>query len=505
MELPADHPRLGAAGFCRGLVKLALDERLTAGLKDVGRRHGVTLNMALLAAWGVLLSRLSGQGDVVIGTPTANRRRLEVEGLIGFFVNTLAVRLELSGSPTVSELLGQAREQVLAAQQHEDIPFEQVVDLLNPVRSLSHSPLFQVMFGWQNNEGGGLELEGIGVVALPAPPHRVARFDLTVSLRESGGGIAGVVEHATSLFEGATIERYLGYFRNLLEAMVADDTQAVNRLGMLPGWERERVLYEWNETEGEYPREKCVHELLEEQAGKTPEAVAVVCGEEELSYGELNRRANQLAHYLRELGVKPEERVGICVERSVEMVVGVVGVLKAGGAYVPLDPGYPAERLRYMIEDSAPVVLLTQGHLEKWWAGMGDSVRVLDLGSASPPWREHAESSPARDGIGADPQHLAYVIYTSGSTGTPKGVMVTHRNVVGLVRNTSYVDFAPLLTIGHLSNPAFDAATFEVWGALLNGCRLAVIPRFDVLEPEKLAMQLQNLAGFYPFPDHCPV
>ncbi len=225
LELPADHPRPAQQDFAGGLVKLALDERLTAGLKDVGRRHGVTLNMALLAAWGVLLSRLSGQGDVVIGTPTANRRRLEVEGLIGFFVNTLAVRLELSGSPTVSELLGQAREQVLAAQQHEDIPFEQVVDLLNPVRSLSHSPLFQVMFGWQNNEGGGLELEGIGVVALPAPPHRVARFDLTVSLRESGGGIAGVVEHATSLFEGATIERYLGYFRNLLEAMVADDTQ----------------------------------------------------------------------------------------------------------------------------------------------------------------------------------------------------------------------------------------------------------------------------------------
>ncbi len=246
---------------------------------------------------------------------------------------------------------------------------------------------------------------------------------------------------------------------------------------MLPGWERERVLYEWNETEGEYPREKCVHELLEEQAGKTPEAVAVVCGEEELSYGELNRRANQLAHYLRELGVKPEERVGICVERSVEMVVGVVGVLKAGGAYVPLDPGYPAERLRYMIEDSAPVVLLTQGHLEKWWAGMGDSVRVLDLGSASPPWREHAESSPARDGIGADPQHLAYVIYTSGSTGTPKGVMVTHRNLSNLMYWHCH---AFGLDIGQRSSSVaglgFDAAAWEIWPALCAGAILLLLP-----------------------------
>src|SRR4029077_6138044 len=425
--------------------------------------------------------------------PTANRRRLEGEGLIGFFVNTLAVRLDLSGSPTVSELLKQAREQVLAAQQHQDIPFEQVVDLLNPVRSLSHSPLFQVMFGWQNNKQGLLQLEGIEAVPLQASPHRVARFDLTVSLGESGDGIAGVVEYATSLFDAATIERYFGYFRNLLEAMVVDDTQAVDRLRMLEACERHRVLYEWNKTEVEYPRDKCVHELFEEQVEKTPEAVAVVYEEEELSYAELNARANRLAHYLRKLGVKPDDLIGVCIERSVEMVVGLLGVLKAGGAYVPLDPEYPVERLRFMIEDSAAAALLTQSHLEKLFVGIGDSLPVLDLASATPPWQEHPETNPARDAMGVGPQHLAYVVYTSGSTGTPKGVLVTHLNVVRLVQNTNYVDFTPPLTIGHLSNVAFDAATFEVWGALLNGCRLAVIPRFDVLVPENLALQLENL------------
>jgi len=477
LELPTYHPRPAQQDFAGALAKLGLNGQLTAGLKRLGRRHGATLYMTVLAGWAVLLSRLSGQQDVVIGTPTANRRQLEVEGLIGFFVNTLAVRLDLSGSPTVSELLKQAKEQVLAAQQHQDIPFEQVVDMLNPVRSLSHSPLFQVMFGWQNNEQGSLQLEGIEASPLYSP-HRVARLDLTASLGESGGGIVGVVEYATSLFDAATMERYFGYFRNLLAAMVADDTQAVDRLGMLEASERHRVLYEWNATGTEFPSDQCVQELFEEQVEKTPEATAVVSEEEELSYAELNRRANQLAHYLRELGVGPDTRVAICLERGFEMIVALLAVLKAGGAYVPLDPSYPQERLRFMIEDSAPVALLTQTHLEGLFAASDDAGPVLLMDSNSVRWSLYPEANPDPRRIGLHSSHLAYVIYTSGSTGTPKGVMVEHRNLVNL---TQWHLHAFALQQGQCTSSVaglgFDAVAWETWSALCGGAMLR-LPSF---------------------------
>ena len=359
LELPADHPRPAQQDFAGALAKLGLNGQLTAGLKKLGRRHGATLYMTLLAGWAVLLSRLSGQQDVVIGTPTANRRQLEVEGLIGFFVNTLAVRLDLSGSPTVRELLQQTKEQVLAAQQHQDIPFEQVVDLLNPVRSLSHSPLFQVIFGWQNNEQGSLQLESIEAAPLYSP-HRVARLDLTASLGESGGSIVGIVEYATSLFDAATMERYFGYFRNLLEAMVADDTQAVDRLPMLDATERHRVLYDWNETRTEFPSDKCVHELFEQQAAKTPAAVAVKYEDQELTYAELNEHANQVANHLISLNVQPDTFIGLCLERGFEMVISILGILKAGAAYLPIDPDYPEERLRQVVKAAGIEIVLTQ-------------------------------------------------------------------------------------------------------------------------------------------------
>ena len=249
---------------------------------------------------------------------------------------------------------------------------------------------------------------------------------MTLTLQEVGKTIAGGIEYATSLFEQATIERYLGYFRNLLAAIVADDTQAIDRLPMLPEAERRRVLYEWNDTAVDYPADKCVHELFEEQALKSPEAVAVVFEEQELSYGELNRRANRLAHYLRQLGVRPDARVAICVERGLEMVVGLLAVLKAGGAYVPLDPAYPSERLRFMLEDSAPVALLTQTHLEGLFPELHDVLPVLALNNGDAFWKDLSDTNPDPDRIGLTPNHLAYVIYTSGSTGTPKGVMIEH-------------------------------------------------------------------------------
>ncbi|HEU0052346.1 MAG TPA: condensation domain-containing protein, partial [Longimicrobium sp.] len=342
LELPTDHARPARQDFAGASAGLAFGEKLTAGLKALSQRQGTTLFMTVLAAWATVLSRLSGQEDVVIGTPSANRGRREIEGLIGFFVNTLALRVDFSSAPTVAEVLARVKARALEAQANQDIPFEQVVELVQPARSLAHTPLFQVMFAWRNAPREGLALPGLKLASAgDASPHVTARFDLLLSLGEVGGQIAGGVEYATALFDGATVERWLGYLHRVLEAMVADAAVAIDRLPMLAEAERRQVLREFNDTRREYAREACVHELFEAQAARTPGAVAVVFEDERVTYAELNARSNRLAHHLRALGVGPDGRVGICVERSVEMVVGLLGILKAGGAYVPLDASYP--------------------------------------------------------------------------------------------------------------------------------------------------------------------
>ncbi|HEX6912704.1 MAG TPA: amino acid adenylation domain-containing protein [Longimicrobium sp.] len=428
LELPADRPRPARQDHAGARAALELDEGLTAALKELGRRHGATPFMTLLAGWAAVLARLSGQDEVVVGMPTANRGRREVEGLIGFFVNTLAVRVDLSARPTVAQLLEQVKRRALDAQQNQDIPFEQVVDRVQPARSMAHTPLFQVMFSWQSAMGGGPELPGLALGRVPGEDRAAAKFDLSLSMWESGGRMAGALTYATALFDAATVERYLGYLRRVLEQMAADETRCVDGLDLLPGAERHRVLEAWNATETEYPRHACLHTLFEAQAERTPDAVAVVFGHRALSYGELNRRANRLAHRLRELGVGPDARVAICVERGLEMVVGVLGALKAGGGYVPLDPGYPVERLRYMLADSAPAVVLTQAAIAGGEAGLFDGLGVQVLALDLPQWNDQPATNPAPGALG--PDHLAYVIYTSGSTGAPKGVMVPHRAVV---------------------------------------------------------------------------
>jgi amino acid adenylation domain-containing protein len=489
LELPADHPRRAQQDFAGAFAQLVLDQQLTSGLRALGQRHGTTLFMTLLAGWAALLARLSGQQDVVVGTPTANRGRTEIEPLIGFFVNTLAIRMDLSDSPGVSQLLEQAKTQALAAQQNQDIPFEQVIELVNPVRSLSHSPLFQVMFAWQNNERGTLHLPGLQWGALPSLPHRTSKFDLTVSLGLAGDRIVGGIQYATSLFEQASVERYLGYFQSLLGGMVADETRQVDRIPILTAGERHRVLYEWNETKAEFPSDKCVQELFEEQAEKTPEATAVVFEEQQLSYGELNRRANQLAHYLRKLGVKPDDRVAICVERSLEMVVALVAVLKAGGAYVPLDPAYPIERLRFMLEDSGPVAVLTQGELKGQFTGVGEGIRVLDVKDASR-WQEEAETDPDRTSVGLTAEHPAYVIYTSGSTGKPKGVVVTHSCLANYILwsdKTYYRQAGSGSPLVH--SIGFDGIVTTLFGPLICGQTLTVLPQ---------GVEMEHLADLRP-------
>ena len=483
LEIPKDYGRPAEQDYAGDWVD-GVSRELTRGLKELSRRHGTTLYMTLLGGWGALLGRLTGQQDVVIGTPVANRGRMEIEGLIGFFVNTLAVRVEMRGGEKVGELLEGVKRETLAAQQHQDIPFEQVVELVQPVRSLAHSPLFQVMFSWENNPAARLQLPGVETQQLRSGSDVKAKFDMTLFLREAGEGIVGGVVYATTLFERSTIERYLGYLQRLLEGMVADEEQLVGRLAILPEQERQQVLYGWNATAAEYPRDRCLHELFEEQVERTPAATAVVCAGQSMSYGELNRRANQLAHYLRGVGVKADERVGICAERSLEMVVGLLAVLKAGGAYVPLDPEYPQERLQYMVSDSEPVAVLTQGHLKALVRRVGNGTPVIELDEESWKWAGESKSNPTRQEIELHCNHLAYVIYTSGSTGQPKGVMLEHRNAVNLMV-WAHREFSNELLRRTLFSTSlnFDLAVYEFFVPLTCGASIRMVA--NVLKMER--------------------
>jgi amino acid adenylation domain-containing protein len=487
LELPADRPRPTTQNYAGEFTGLELDEKLVSGLKELSRRRGTTLFMTLLGGWAALLARLSGEEDIVIGTPTANRGRIEIENLIGFFVNTLALRINVSASQTASELLGHVKAQTLRAQQHQDIPFEQVVEVVRPERGLSHNPIFQVAFAWQNAPEGALELPGLEVRPLPMAPQVTAKFDLTLFLWEAGRKIVGGVEYATSLFEAVTIERYLGYFRALLEGMVADESQAVDRLPLLSATERHQVIKQWNETAVDYPREKLVHELFEEQVERTPDAVAVVFEDRQLTYAELNKKANRLAHYLQTLGVGPEARVGICLERSLEMVIGLLGILKAGGTYVPLDPAYPAERLQYMLEDTAPVAMLTQGHLRELLTGLKEALPVVDLTEVEPVWKAKSGMNPRRSEVGLRAEHLAYMIYTSGSTGAPKGVAIEHRSLMNLIHwHCEAFELRGGERSSSLAGFGFDASTWEIWPVLCAGAILQLPGPLETREPEAL-------------------
>ncbi|HEX7240169.1 MAG TPA: condensation domain-containing protein, partial [Longimicrobiaceae bacterium] len=479
LELPTDHPRPARQDFAGALARLQLEEELAGALKALSRRRGTTLFVTLLAGWAATLGRLSGQTDVVVGAPTANRGRGEIERLIGFFVNTLALRVDLAGSPTVAELLGRVKARVLEAQQHQDIPFEQVVELAQPERSLAHSPVFQVMFAVQNAPRDRLELPGLELASLPTASQETAKFDLALAFSETGRRIDGSLVYATSLFEPATVARHLGYLRRLLEAMAADEGQRVEELDLLPDAERRQLLEEWNRTGAAPADGACVHELFEAQAGRTPDAVALELGDRALTYGELSARANRLAHRLRAGGVGPDVPVAIYAEPSLEMVVGVLGVLKAGGAYVPLDPRYPEDRLRYMLADSAPAVLLTQERSAERFAGLDVPVVTLD-GEASSP-AELPDTAPDRGGPA--PDHLAYVIYTSGSTGRPKGVRVTHRGLAAtLLAAAEAYGFRAGDRMPSLASFAFDIWLFESLLPLLRGGTVRIVPRERVVD-----------------------
>jgi amino acid adenylation domain-containing protein/thioester reductase-like protein len=492
LDIPLDHPRRAVQDHTAASVSVRLDATLTAGLKSLSRRHGTTLFMTLVSAWGAVLSRLSGQSDVLVGTPVANRDRPELEGLIGFFVNTLVLRLEYGGNPTIREVLARVKARAIDSQAHQALPFEQVVELVNPERSLAHSALFQAMFIWQNNEAADLVLPGLEVAPIRGTTP-IAKFDLSLGLQESGGEIAGMLEYASALFDRPTIERYVEYLRNVLTAMVADDTQHVERISMLSEAERHQVVTAWNATERAFPDHLCVHELIEARVAAAPDAVAVRCEDTYVTYGELNARANRLARHLRALGAGPDQRIGLCVDAGVERVVGLLAILKAGAAYVPLDPSYPLERLRFLVEDSSPVAVLTHARTpnEMRHALYGMQQTVVDLDADAHRWAREPAANLA--GLEIAPHHLAYVIHTSGSTGRPKAAMVEHRSCVN--RITAQDWFAPLFdddVFSHKSALGFVDAFFEIVVPLCYGRSLVVIPRAVSRDAEALFAELDR-------------
>ena len=421
LDLPADRPRPAVASHRGESTGFVFDADLARALQDLGRREGATLFMTLLASFQVLLCRWTGQADVAVGVPIAGRTRQELDGLLGCFVNTLVLRGDLSGAPGFRDYLAQVRERALDAYAHQDLPFEKLVEELAPKRDLSRNPLVQVSFNLVNAPRAALELDGVTVERLPQS-HTSVKFDLSLRVEEIAGRLHAAFEYSTDLFDASTIERLAAHWRTLLEGIVADPEMAISRLPLLTPGERHRALTAWNATAQDYPRDACLHTLFEAAAARTPDAVAVVFMDRQLTYGELNARANRLAHHLRGLGVGPEVRVAVAMERSLELVVALLGVLKAGGAYVPLDPDHPPQRLAFMLEDTQPIALLTQRHLLGSMPPLRCRVLCLDADGSS--IGAQPETNPA---CAAAATSLAYLVYTSGSTGEPKGVLIEHR------------------------------------------------------------------------------
>jgi amino acid adenylation domain-containing protein len=479
LELRTDYVRPWLVSNEGTFETFHLDKELSSALNELSRSLDATLFMTLLAAWQTLLYRYSGQEDIVVGSPIANRQRAETEALIGFFVNTLALRTDLSGNPSFSELVRRVRETALGAYAHQSFPFEKLIEELQPEREWSQTPLVQVIFALQNAPPADLSALDLKLNYVEGETG-TAKFDLTMALQETAEGLTGSLEYRRDLFSAATIKRLLGHFENLLRAVVANPNDRIAGLPLLSVNERRQVLEEWNNTQTAYPREQSIHELFEEQVAHQPEAVAAISNDTQLSYGELNGRANQLARLLQKRGVGPETLVGISLPRSERLLIALLGILKAGGAYVFLDASYPPARLALMVQDSAVKVLVTDEHLKENFATV-ETIICLDV--------DEAEIADQRsDNLPAtfhDGQQLSYVSYTSGSTGTPKGVAIPHRGVVRLVRETNYARFTETNVFLQLAVISFDASTWELWGPLLNG-GCCVLPAEQILTAAEL-------------------
>ena len=500
LSLPIDSPRPALQSFRGSRISIELSESLTAALNELSRQEGVTLFVTLMAAINTLLYRYTGQEDIIVGFPIADRNWGEASGSIGFFVNTLVARTDLLGEPTFRELLLKVRDVCVGAYAHQDLPFEKLVQELRLDRDLSRNPLFQVMFTFQNMP-----------LAYPVAPelcstpisidNGTSKVDLTLSLAERERQLIGFFEYCTDLFDHTTIERMADHFRTLLECIIADRNHSIAKLAILTEIDRHQLLVEWNDTKADYSNGSCIHELFESQVEKTPDAIAVEYEETKLTYREINGRANQLAHYLRGLGVSRESLVGICLERSVEMVVGVLGILKVGGAYLPLDPAYPTERLRFMLGDAGVSVLLTVEELEsRGWNPVlskaegeendDPQMKVVCLDRDGRTIRRESKDNPS---VGTSADGVAYVIYTSGSTGTPKGVLGLHR---GAVNRFAWMwrtyPFGPNEKCCAKTSLCFVDSVWEIFGPLLQGVPLVLIPDEILKDPQRLVCFLRD-------------
>lgn len=482
LELPTDRPR-PALRSTRGAVRtVALTAELVTALKDLSRREGSTLYMTLLAAFKVLLYRYTGQEDLLVGSPVAGRTRTELEGLIGCFINTLVLRTDLSGDPSFRELLQRVRRTTMEAYAHQDLPFEQLVEALNPERNLSHTPLFQVLFVLQNTPMPRLELPNLKLDPVEYD-QGTAKFDLTLTVEETPTGTTARLTYNTDLFWNATANRILGHLQTLLAAVVEAPETAISRLPILTRQERNQLLEGWNDTAVAYSSGRTLHELFTECAERTPDATALVWEDQQLSYRQLNERANQLAHYLKRLGVAPDSPVALCVERSLDTVVGLLGILKAGGAYVPIDPSYPRERMTYILENTGARLLLTKQRLQEVLP-LTQAVQVcLDRD-----WEQIAREDGGNPELTSSGENLAYVIYTSGSTGAPKGVAVEHRQVLNYVAGLAHrLGLVSGATYALVSTIATDLGNTVLFPALTMGGTLHIVSQERATDAYRLA------------------
>ena len=483
LNLPTDFPRPAIQTYNGSTINFTIPEKLTSKLNWISKKEDITLFMTLLASFNVLLHKLTGEEDFCVGSPIANRNRDEIEGLIGFFVNTLVLRSKIEDGQSFSGLLKVIKDTTLDAYDHQDTPFEKLVEVLTLDRNMSYSPLFQVMMVLQNTPNENIDLGDVKIAPFEIDSE-TAKFDLTLNLEESGNILNGDFEYNTDLFKPDTISRIIKYYLRILETISANREVKIEDIELIDEEEKHKLLVEWNDTKVDYPRDKCIHQLFEEQVTKTPDNIAVVFEDKQLTYAELNKKSNQLANYLRKHGVKTQEIVALMPNRSFEMIIAILAVMKAGGAYVPIDPEYPASRIEFMLKDTGAKLLLTQKYI-------GENIQydIEKINLDDEKIYEGKSDNPENINESHD---LLYVMYTSGSTGAPKGVLVEHINAVRLIKNTTFININETDRILQTGNIVFDATTFEFWGALLNGAGLCLIKDKEILEAKTLGEMIKK-------------
>ena len=478
-KLWSDHPRPPVSSYIRGVEDASLSPDLYRQLQSICAREKVSLFVLFLAAFKTLLYRHTGQEDVIVGVPSSDSIRWKEDKGGETFSNLLALRSDLTSDPSFAQLLTRMAKTVQDAAENRDYPFE---NLLEQYDGVGVSPIFGFCDGSPT-----VSIAPITERCLLDLERYSNKSDLVVLVNRQGDSVALQCRYDTELFEPATIARLLGHYETLLGGIAANPGQRISQLPLLTEREKQQLLVEWNDTKRDYPKDKCIHQLFEEQVETTPDAIALVYEDQQLTYRELNNRANQLAHYLHRQGVQRDTLVALCMERSIEMIVGLLGILKAGGAYVPLDPSYPKERLGFMLEDTQAGIVLTDTASRNRL--LPASARIIGLDRD---WEEFAKEPQVNPISQSAAMSLAYVLYTSGTTGQSKGVAVSHRAVNRLVLNTDYVQVTPSEVLAHASNVSFDAATFEIWGALLNGARLVLIAKDTLLSPQCLSTAIDR-------------